>query len=109
MQKKRRPKLETGAAMFGSAALRTVDAPAHRYIPPIRVLQIELGALLDMAGRSLGGGRTPELFARAEPNKTAQMPIYYAGNLDLVRKPCVAIVGTRKVSDEGAKRARRLA
>jgi len=35
--------------------------------------------------------------------------LYYAGNIDLVKKKCVAIVGSRKVSPEGSARARRLA
>lgn len=35
--------------------------------------------------------------------------LFYAGRIDLVRRKCVAIVGARKVSVDGAKRARRLA
>ena len=35
--------------------------------------------------------------------------MFYAGDLGLIRKKCVAIVGSRQVSAEGAKRARRLA
>jgi len=34
--------------------------------------------------------------------------IYCAGNLALVQRPCVAIVGSRKCSSQGAARARRL-
>jgi DNA processing protein len=35
--------------------------------------------------------------------------LFYAGDLDLIRRRCVAIVGSRDVSAEGAARARRLA
>ena len=35
--------------------------------------------------------------------------LWWAGDLSLVKKPCVAVVGARKVSPTGAKRARRLA
>lgn len=35
--------------------------------------------------------------------------LFYAGDLSLLRRPCVAIVGTRDVSEGGAKRTRRLA
>jgi DNA processing protein len=35
--------------------------------------------------------------------------LFYAGDLELARRRSIAIVGTRKVSVEGAKRARRLA
>ena len=94
---------------MGSMALRADDAHhRHRYVPPRDVTEIELGALLEFAGRALGP-RSPELFATAEPSKTARMPIFYAGDLGLLKKPCVAIVGTREVSEDGAKRARRLA
>jgi DNA protecting protein DprA len=35
--------------------------------------------------------------------------VYYAGNLALLERPSISIVGTRNVSDDGAARARRLA
>ncbi len=35
--------------------------------------------------------------------------IHYAGDLELLKRPCVAIIGTRNISENGAKRARRLA
>ena len=37
------------------------------------------------------------------------MRLWCAGERELVQRPCVAIVGTRRVSPEGAARARRLA
>jgi DNA processing protein len=36
-------------------------------------------------------------------------PVYYAGELTLLNRPAVSIVGTREVSEEGRGRARRLA
>jgi len=35
--------------------------------------------------------------------------IYYSGNLSLVKERCIAIIGTRKVSDVGRKRANKFA
>ncbi len=35
--------------------------------------------------------------------------LWYVGDLDLVKQPCVAIVGSRKVSEQGLMRAARLA
>jgi DNA processing protein len=96
--------------MFGATARRSDDDGHHRrYAAPNNYQMIELGALLEYCGRGLVGPRAPELFAKAEPDKTAHMPIYYAGELNLLCRPCVAIVGTRKVSADGAARARRLA
>ena len=37
------------------------------------------------------------------------MLLYMAGDLELLRSPCVAVVGTRDVSEEGARRTRKLA
>jgi DNA processing protein len=36
-------------------------------------------------------------------------PLYFAGDLGLLQRPCVAVVGTRSVSDKGIARAKRLA
>jgi DNA processing protein len=35
--------------------------------------------------------------------------VFFAGDIDLLRSPCVSIVGTREATDEGWSRARRLA
>lgn len=53
-----------------------------------------------------GGGEYPEKL------RDAQHPIellYFQGNWDLTSSRCVAIVGTRKPSEEGARRAAKLA
>jgi DNA processing protein len=71
----------------------------RRYAPPQRVATIAMSTLL----RSLAS--TPaELFETG-----ADTRLWYAGDLDLVRRKSVSIVGTRAVSQEGAARARRLA
>lgn len=38
-----------------------------------------------------------------------EVPVYFAGNIDLLLKPAVAIVGARDVSEEGKSRAYKLA
>lgn len=35
--------------------------------------------------------------------------VFAAGDLSLVKRPCVSIIGTRKVSEDGARRARKIA
>jgi len=42
-------------------------------------------------------------------NGRADMRLYYAGEPSLLGRPCVAIIGTRKVSDDGVRRTKRLA
>lgn len=81
-------------------------AASPPYIPPSSVVNTTLGELLqgirqihenqqERLGISSGGGNGAKL--------------WLAGDLSLVRMPCVAVVGARKVSREGAARARRLA
>jgi DNA processing protein len=42
---------------------------------------------------------------RDDPN----LDVFYAGELDLLKRPAVSIVGTRDVTEDGRQRARRLA
>lgn len=72
-----------------------------RYAPPQDVVTLSLASLLD-------GVRTivPDQQARLG---FAADRLWCAGDVSLVRRPAVAIVGTRSVSAEGAARARRLA
>ena len=72
-----------------------------RYVPPSQMQIYTLATLLE-------GVRTivPEQQARLGFETER---LWCAGDVSLVRLPTVAIVGTRKVSPEGAARARRLA
>lgn len=81
------------------------------YVAPTDVRQIDLRALLDRRG---GVPLEPKqldlmLGKDAGPVDTRSKAIWYAGNLDALNAPAVAIVGTRKVSGKGAARARNLA
>ncbi len=51
-------------------------------------------------------------FEYPQPLRDAKNPseiLYYQGALDLLSSPCVSVVGTRKPSDDGLKRAAKLA
>ncbi len=63
-----------------------------------------------------GTGRFPgtkqsDFFKRPDDTEgsAVDMRLYYAGDLSLLQRPCVAIVGTRNVSENGAARTKRLA
>jgi DNA processing protein len=85
----------------------TIRRPQGRYAPPTNVRTRELRELIAWSGRealadaqlTLLGGR------RDDPN----VDVFLAGDVDLLRLRSVSIVGTREVSDEGWKRASRLA
>lgn len=59
-------------------------------------------------GRFLAGRQ----FDLLKPDSAPEIPdikLYYSGDLSLLARPCVAIVGTREVSEAGRLRATRLA
>lgn len=79
-------------------------APArHRYSGPESTTERSLPELLRATDRALGAEQLGLI------NTGQPQPLFLAGDLDLVGRPCVAIVGTRDVSDAGRARAKRLA
>ena len=77
-----------------------------RYRLPLPPAQIELQDLIRSTGRSVGNDRQFDLL-RSYGTKDAY--VHYAGDLSLLNNKTVSIVGTREVSDDGARRAARLA
>lgn len=83
-----------------SAKRRKYRAPESVKRFSLRQLVAELGrGALDEAQYSLLSGR------KDDPD----IDVFYAGRLDILKQPAVSIVGTREVSDEGRRRAARLA
>lgn len=81
----------------GSRSRYRLSAPVDR---------VELQALVRESGRTVGNDKQFDLL-RSYGSKDAY--VYYAGDLDLLKRKAVSIVGTRDVSEEGARRAARLA
>lgn len=84
---------------------------ADAYVPPAA---FRAGELLEMVARvrPLEGERQKRLFGdggQKAAGGSVPQPIYLAGDESLLSRRCVAIVGTRQVSEAGRKRARRLA
>lgn len=93
---------------------RPMTAPGESasYVPPSNVREIDLADLLARHGGEPFEAKQLDLVfgkdaGRAERRSTK--PIWYAGDLNALRAPAVAIVGTRNVSESGAMRARKLA
>lgn len=87
-----------------------ISVPAVAYHPPNReeVRTITLSELLKGTSRQLPASEQGA-FQFGAPTGYGATLLYLAGNRELLRRPCVAVVGTRKVSREGAARAKRLA
>lgn len=87
-------------------------APSRRYSrskysPPTQVGEVLLSELLASCGRPGLLSKQMELLGRNQSSD--DVVLYFAGDLSLLHRPSVAIVGARDVSDAGAARARRLA
>jgi DNA protecting protein DprA len=85
-------------------------SPATRrsgYVAPVARHQFSLPALLTRIGR--GGLADKQLDFLREASSTREAPVFYSGDLDILDAPSVSIVGTREVSDNGWKRASKLA
>lgn len=83
-------------------ASRSFDTP---YVPPSEVTTSTLGELIS-GTRSILEHQQERMGFRGEASGTK---VWLAGDVSLLKKPCVSIVGAREVSKDGAARARRLA
>lgn len=81
---------------------------AAAYHPPDPELTYEQDAL-SLARRAGPVDPKQARLFDAATSSSAPKRLHLAGDLELLEKPAVAIVGTREVSEEGARRARRLA
>lgn len=84
--------------------------PRSRYRPPVHWSKTSARALLDGTVRELAGPAQLNLLTRLSKTEDAKdIPVFVAGDTSLLRRTCVSVIGTRRVSPEGAARARRLA
>lgn len=50
-----------------------------------------------------------DFFSKTDPSLKEQFPnLFYKGNLEILRKPCVSVVGTRTPAQEGVLRAQKV-
>jgi DNA processing protein len=75
------------------------------YVPPTNVTISTVGELI-LGTRSIPEHQQERMGFRSE---RSGVKVWLAGDVSLVKKPCVSVVGAREVSTEGAARARRLA
>lgn len=79
------------------------------YNPPGSFTEFRLADLLP-PGRAIPEAQQKRFGFAADRSEPPKSPILFcAGDVALIARPCVAIVGSRKVSPEGIRRARRLA
>jgi DNA processing protein len=99
---------ERGSGERARSATRSSARP-HQYVPPDHQESTGLYAL-NGAARSVPGSQAGRLQLPGFDGAASDGPLLYvAGDTSLVQRRCVSIVGSRKVTHEGARRARRLA
>ncbi len=76
-----------------------------RYVAPANVRDIGLAELLAFCGRTMEDQYNDLLRREGE----GEPVVFWAGNLDLLRRPAVSVIGAREVSPEGYARAARIA
>jgi len=83
-----------------------VIAPRKRasYTRPSEMHELALGQLLHAANRCIPKEREG-LFRKPEENDPS---VFYAGDLSVLRSPCISVIGARNVSDDGLARATRI-
>lgn len=84
-------------------------AKRTRYQAPLATNQADLLDLAECTGRPFKDEKQIDLLRPSGTPKAATVKVYYAGDLSILDMKCVSIVGTRDVSEEGFKRAHRLA
>jgi DNA processing protein len=101
---------------MGLAALRRRDILASEmprrspYKPPRDTVSITLKKLLIDTGRQALDERQSDLLRNPHsPGGKDDVRVFYAGDITLLNRKSISIVGTREVSDEGWLRASRLA
>lgn len=89
---------------------RTSSQRGPTYAPPVDIKTARLQELLVGTRRAPVRESQRQLFdAEATSRDGWDLRVWYAGDPKVLVLPCVAVVGTRRVSDAGAARARRLA
>lgn len=78
---------------------------ARSYTPPSEVNRISEADLLKFCNRTLANDRS-SLFA---DDDKGGLTIFYSGNLEVLRRPSVAVIGSRQVSEIGIQRAHKIA
>jgi DNA protecting protein DprA len=80
-----------------------------RYTPPTQWHAVWLRDLLHSINRGSLTARQLDIFRSGDAGQAEDVKLFWAGDLNLLSRPCVSIVGTREATEEGRSRARRLA
>lgn len=83
----------------------SLSGARSRYVPPKNISEISYNELFEYCGRPVGPTQE-QLFA---PRSLGDNVVYYSGDISLLLRPCVSVIGARSASDEALRRARKIA
>lgn len=81
-----------------------VDRKRARYQAPSSYDKMEVGELLSYSGRSISA--QGDLFKLASEGRST---VYLAGDVSILKRPAISVIGARSVSTKGRERANRIA
>ncbi len=88
---------------------RSTGPRGPKYAPPVNAQAVPFASLLALGGRGDFEPRQADfLRAVTKSDSTGAGRVYVAGNLDLLSSRCIAVIGARKATEMGRKRARQL-
>lgn len=91
----------------GAKTQRAGEHKKSSYSPPSKIERILLSSAIAGTGRFPERTQMDLLSPRMDDKQ--DLALFYAGDVALLQRKCVAIVGTRQVSEAGVRRTRRLA
>nr|WP_317893124.1 DNA-processing protein DprA [uncultured Sphingomonas sp.] len=80
-----------------------------KYRPPLDWQQVDVADLLQGSPREQVAKEQHDFWAAKPKSSALVQAVYCAGNTSLLKKRCIAVIGSREVSDAGRKRAIRIA
>jgi DNA processing protein len=95
-------------ATLNAKAAGRLAASGTVYVPPVSINKIGLDDLLSEIRRKVPAGKQLGLL-QDDVAQARAVHLNYAGNLSLLKRRAVSVVGTRDVTDDGRARARKLA
>lgn len=96
--------------MGAQPVAREMSRPARpRYSAPTSIRETNLRSLLSLSNRGELEAKQMSFLDKGKGESARPLPIWYAGELALVERPAIAVIGTRNVTEAGRKRASRFA
>src|ERR1700726_1365791 len=77
------------------------QAGRNRYVQPAQWHSVWLRDLLNSVNRGSLKARQLDIFRSADDGQAEDAKLFWAGDLKLLSRPCVSIVGTREATHEG--------